>query len=182
MINNINYKATVSLSLSAAARGEGITVIPRMLESEPDFPFLSPIEEGINEAAQMGPIKGFPLTDIRAEILKATYDNPDFARLTLKMAAYEGFQEGLPRRGPLAARPHNVPHGDRTERIPGRNHRRPPFEKVSDHEYHRPGQGYGGTGPRPPHEDVRLFHRYPFPFSGPGCLYDLLLPLRPHRK
>ena len=33
------------------------------------FPFMQPIEEGIHEASQMGPIKGFPLTDIRVDIL-----------------------------------------------------------------------------------------------------------------
>ena len=32
------------------------------------------------------------MTDIQVDILKASFNNPDFARLTLKMAAYEGFR------------------------------------------------------------------------------------------
>ncbi len=101
VINNITYKGSVALSLIPAGRGEGITIVPRILESEPLFPFVSPIEEGIDEAAQIGPLKGFPLTDIRVEIRSASYDNPDFARLTLKMAAYEGFKKACLDAGPL---------------------------------------------------------------------------------
>jgi elongation factor G len=101
VINNMPCKAAVALSLTPAKRGEGIVVIPGILKSEPEFPFLLPIEEGIREAAQIGPIKGFPLTDIRVDILKASYDNPDFARLTLKMAAYDGFRKACQDAGPL---------------------------------------------------------------------------------
>ena len=50
------------------------------------------MEEGVREALPLGPIKGFPLTDMRVEILKASFSNPDFARLTLKMASYEAFR------------------------------------------------------------------------------------------
>jgi len=101
VINNITYKGSVALALFATKRGEGILIVPKILDSEPEFPYLSAVEEGIQEAAQIGPIKGFPLTDVRIEILKAAYNNPEFARLTLKMAAYDGFKEACQLAGPL---------------------------------------------------------------------------------
>jgi elongation factor G len=100
MINNVLCKGSVSLDLSPAPRGDGISITSRIPETTPEFPYVSAIEEGIHEAVQIGPIKGFPLTDIRADITKASFSNPDFARLTLKMAAHDGFrracQEGIP--------------------------------------------------------------------------------------
>jgi elongation factor G len=101
VINGVLCKGTVALTLSPTKRGEGIVIIPVILESQPEFPYISPIEEGIHEAVQIGPIKGFPLTDIRVEILSANCDNPDFARLTLKMAAYDGFKKACQDAGPL---------------------------------------------------------------------------------
>jgi len=53
------------------------------------------------EASQMGVLKGYPLTDVRVTVSRATISNPDFARLTLKMAAYEGFRRGCSEAGPV---------------------------------------------------------------------------------
>jgi len=101
VINNVTCRGSVALAVSATKRGEGVRVVPTMLDSDPEFPYLSTIEEGIHEAAQIGPIKGFPMTDMRIEVLKAAFNNPEFARLTLKMAAYDGFKEACRQAGPL---------------------------------------------------------------------------------
>lgn len=92
LINNVPCKGTVSLSVSPNTRGEGIVTVPHITGDHPAFPFLTAIEEGINEASNVGIIRGFPLTDIRVNIHDASFSNPDFARLTLKMAAYEAFR------------------------------------------------------------------------------------------
>ncbi|HBE44319.1 MAG TPA: elongation factor G [Deltaproteobacteria bacterium] len=100
-INNILCKGTVSLSVTPNNRGDGIMVIPHIPEEHPAFPYFSAIEEGIMESSQIGVIKGFPLTDIRVNILDASFNNPDFARLTLKMAAYEGFRKACTEAHPI---------------------------------------------------------------------------------
>src|SRR5208337_1443636 len=93
--------ADLSLTLVPLKRGQGIAVVSRIAEDDPAFAYLSAIEEGIREAVQIGPLKGFPLTDIRVDILKASFNNPDFARLTLKMAAYEGFRNACREARPI---------------------------------------------------------------------------------
>jgi elongation factor G len=100
-INNVMCKAFVALTLTPTRRGAGIAVVSRIAETDPEFAYLSAIEEGIREAVQIGPLKGFPLTDIHIEVLKASFSNPDFARLTLKMAAYEGFRKACQEAHPL---------------------------------------------------------------------------------
>jgi elongation factor G len=101
VINNVMCRADLSLTLVPAKRGEGISIISRIAEDDPAFAYLSALEEGIREAVQIGPLKGFPLTDIRVDLLKASFNNPDFARLTLKMAAYEGFRIACQRARPI---------------------------------------------------------------------------------
>ncbi|MGD0230294.1 MAG: elongation factor G [Syntrophorhabdales bacterium] len=93
VIANVACKATVALSLAPLGRGKGVEVASRINEGDPEAAYLSAMEEGVREALQLGPIKGFPLTDLRVDILKGSFNNPDFARLTLKMAAYEGFRQ-----------------------------------------------------------------------------------------
>jgi elongation factor G len=101
VINSILCRGSVALTLAPLKRGEGIAILPQIKETEPEFAYVPAIEEGIREAAQIGPIKGFPLTDMRIGILKAGFNNPEFARLTLKMAAYEGFKRACQAAHPL---------------------------------------------------------------------------------
>ena len=100
VINTVACKASVALTLIPAKRGTGISIASRIDEMAPEFAYVSAIEEGIREAVQIGPVKGFPLTDIHVDILKASFNNPEFARLTLKMAAYEGFRKACQEAGP----------------------------------------------------------------------------------
>jgi elongation factor G len=93
VINGVPCRAQVALSLAPLARGKGIEVVSRIAAAAPEAAYLPAMEEGVREALQLGPLKGFPMTDMRIEVLKASFSNPEFARLTLKMAAYEGFRQ-----------------------------------------------------------------------------------------
>jgi elongation factor G len=86
-------KGWVSLRVSPNSRGEGNVVTSRIKEDNPVYPFISAVEEGIAEASHIGVLRGFPLTDVKVDILDASTSSPELARLTLKMAAYEGFRK-----------------------------------------------------------------------------------------
>ena len=92
-INSIFCKGWVSLSVAPNGRGKGITTVFHIAEEHPVFPYITAIEEGVAEASNIGVIRGFPLTDIRVEIMDASFNNPEFARLTLKMSAFEAFRK-----------------------------------------------------------------------------------------
>jgi len=100
-INNINYRGYVSLDLSSGIRGEGIKITSSISEEHPAYPYLQAIEEGILEASNIGILKGFPITDIDVKVNDASFNSPEFARLTLKMAAYEAFRKGCADASPV---------------------------------------------------------------------------------
>ncbi|MBA4418256.1 MAG: elongation factor G [Syntrophus sp. (in: bacteria)] len=94
-------KGWVSLRMLPNQRGGGIVISSRIPEEHPVFPYAKALEEGINEASNIGVVKGFPLTDIKVEIMDASFTNPEFARLCLKMAAYEGFRKACSEAKPV---------------------------------------------------------------------------------
>ncbi len=104
-INNVACKGSVSLSVSPNSRGDGIVVHHNLTEDHPAYQYLSAVEEGIMEASNVGILRGFPLTDVRVVVAEAQFNNPDFARLTLKMAAYEGFRRACADAKPILLSP-----------------------------------------------------------------------------
>jgi elongation factor G len=93
VINNVTCKGWVSLTVKPNTRGRGIDIINNISEEHLVYPYLMAIDEGVMEASNIGILKGFPVTDVKVSIHDATFNNPEFARLTLKMSAYEAFRD-----------------------------------------------------------------------------------------
>ena len=93
VINNVTCKGWVSLTVKPNTRGRGIDITNNISDEHPVYPYLMAIEEGVMEASNIGILKGFPVTDVKVSIHDATFNNPEFARLTLKMSAYEAFRD-----------------------------------------------------------------------------------------
>ena len=100
-INNVACKGWVSLTVKSNTRGGGIVLNSNISEEHPVFPYLSAIEEGVMEASNIGILKGFPVTDVNVSFHDASFNNPEFARLTLKMAAYEAFRDACHQAKPI---------------------------------------------------------------------------------
>lgn len=105
VINGVLHKGMVKFELTPNERGGGITILHRIDATHPIYPFIEAIEEGINEASNAGVLRGFPVTDVRVYLLDGSFSSPDFARLTLKMAAHEGFKKGCLEGNPLLLHP-----------------------------------------------------------------------------
>jgi elongation factor G len=100
-INNTLCKGWVSMTVGPNTRGQGWLITSTITETNPAYPYLQTMEEGVQEASNMGVLKGFPMADVKVRIQDASFNNPDFARLTLKMAAYEGFRKACTEAGPI---------------------------------------------------------------------------------
>lgn len=101
LINNVQCKGWVSMAIAPNGRGEGIVITSGIAEDNIVYPFVAAIEEGILEASNIGVLKGYPLTDVRVEINNASFSSPEFARLTLKMAAHDALREACEKAGPV---------------------------------------------------------------------------------
>mgnify|MGYP005838501733 CR=1 FL=1 len=100
-INSVACKGWVSMTVLPNERGRGILFNHVIAEDNPVFPYLMAIEEGVMEASNIGILKGFPVTDVKVVINDASFNNLEFARLTLKMAAYEAFRDACRQAKPI---------------------------------------------------------------------------------
>jgi elongation factor G len=105
VINGMVCKGFVALEVSPNSRGDGIVTISQLTDDHPAFPYFQTIEEGVLEASNIGIIRGYPLTDIRVVVKDASFNNPEFVRLALKMAAYEGFRKACAEARPALLSP-----------------------------------------------------------------------------
>ena len=104
-IDEVKHVGEVSLRVSANGRGKGIefhsalpggTLIPEGLAA---------VEEGVREGATMGVVMGYPLSDLRVTLLKATTDPEHPSPLALKIASANALREGCKKAQPVLMEP-----------------------------------------------------------------------------
>lgn len=67
--------------------------------------FISPIEDGIREAMEVGVIAGFPLSNIKATLLDGSYHEEDSSQVAFKIAASAAFKDAAKKAAPTILEP-----------------------------------------------------------------------------
>lgn len=95
----------VTLRISPHGRGQGIeffsSVPPEQLPGE----VYESIDEGIEDAATVGPLMGFPLTDISVELVAVDFDRDNLSPVALKIAGSNALREGSEKAQPVLLEP-----------------------------------------------------------------------------
>ncbi len=95
----------VTLRISPHERGGGIDFASRLPREELPGETYDAIEEGIRDAATVGPIMGFPLVDIKAELVRVNFDLDDPSPVALKIAGSNALREGCEKAQPVLLEP-----------------------------------------------------------------------------
>jgi elongation factor G len=67
--------------------------------------YFSPIEEGIKEAMETGPIAGYNVVDVGVELYDGSYHEVDSSEMAFKIAASMAFREAVQKAGPVLLEP-----------------------------------------------------------------------------
>jgi elongation factor G len=67
--------------------------------------FIGPIEQGIKESMENGVMAGYPVVDIKAELLYGSYHDVDSSEMAFKIAGSMAFKEAAKRAGPVLLEP-----------------------------------------------------------------------------
>ncbi len=67
--------------------------------------FIPAVEDGVIEAARTGPYSGYPVTDVTVTLYDGKYHEVDSSEIAFKMAAIEGFKQGMLRARPVLLEP-----------------------------------------------------------------------------
>jgi elongation factor G len=93
------------LSLAPLPRGKGFEFAARTRPSELPAELVAAVEDGVRESLDFGTLAGFPMTDIRAELLSAAYDETDSTPVAFKIAATMAFKDAAAKAAPVLLEP-----------------------------------------------------------------------------
>jgi elongation factor G len=86
-------------------RGNGIVFDNKVVGGTIPREYIPAIEKGVREAAEAGVLAGYPVTDIKVELIDGSYHEVDSNEMAFKVAASMGFKEGVQKGGPVLLEP-----------------------------------------------------------------------------
>ena len=87
-------------------RGKGSEFIDKIAGGIIPKEYIRPIEEGIREAAHNGPLAGYPVEDVKVELVFGSYHEVDSSETAFKMAGILAFRDALKNAKPIILEPH----------------------------------------------------------------------------
>lgn len=115
-VMNVNYKYTkqtgghgqyghVVINLEPLENGSGIVFDNQIRGGTIPKEYIPAIEKGINEAAESGPLAGFPMTDFKVSLTDGSFHEVDSSEMAFRMAAIFAFREASEKAGPVLLEP-----------------------------------------------------------------------------
>jgi len=115
-VMNVNYKYTkqtgghgqyghVVINLEPLENGSGIVFDNQIRGGTIPKEYIPAIEKGINEAAESGPLAGFPITDFKVSLTDGSFHEVDSSEMAFRMAAIFAFREASEKAGPVLLEP-----------------------------------------------------------------------------
>src|SRR5262245_39415635 len=87
----------VKLEVSPLPPGSGFEFLNEIVGGSIPKEFIKPVEEGIKEAMQSGPLAGYEVRDVRVVLYDGSYHEVDSSEMAFKIAGSIGFKEALSR-------------------------------------------------------------------------------------
>ncbi len=97
--------ADISMILEPRARGEGYEFVNSISGGAIPKEYIPSIDKGFQLALTSGPLAGYPVVDITAEIVDGSYHDVDSNTDTFKIAAQNGFREAMKKCSPILLEP-----------------------------------------------------------------------------
>lgn len=87
-------------------RGKGSEFIDKITGGIIPKEFIRPIEEGIKEAAHNGSLAGYPVEDVKVELVFGSFHDIDSSETAFKMAGILAFRDAFKNAKPILLEPH----------------------------------------------------------------------------
>ncbi len=115
-VKEVNYKYAkqsggrgqyghVVFSLEPGERGSGVVFENKIFGGSIPREYIPAVEKGVKEAAESGVLAGYPVTDLKVNLLDGSYHEVDSNEMAFKMAASMGFKEGVQKGSPILLEP-----------------------------------------------------------------------------
>lgn len=95
----------VVLTLEPLDRGNGIIFENKVVGGTVPIEYVPAVEKGVREAAESGVLAGYPITDVRVQLVDGSYHEVDSNEMAFKVAASMAFKEAVQRGAPVLLEP-----------------------------------------------------------------------------
>ena len=160
------------------APGEGFEFVNKIKGGAIPGEFIGPAEQGMREALENGVKAGYPMVDVKVELVDGSYHDVDSSEMAFKIAGSMAIQEGARKANPVLLEPVMAVEVVTPEDFLG-----DVIGDLSPPPRQSPGPGAARQrarrpGLRPARRDVRLRHRSSLLDPGPRHLHDAVRALR----
>jgi elongation factor G len=95
----------VIFSIEPGDPGSGIVYENRIIGGVIPKEYLPAIEKGVHESAEAGVLAGYPVVDVKVQLVDGSFHEVDSSDMAFKMAASMAFKEGIHKAGPVLQEP-----------------------------------------------------------------------------
>jgi elongation factor G len=93
------------IALEPAGPGEGYEFVDRIVGGRIPREFIPAVDLGIQEAMESGVLAGYPVVDVRVELVDGSYHDVDSSEMAFKVAGSMAFKQGVQRAKPKLLEP-----------------------------------------------------------------------------
>ncbi|NDW06720.1 elongation factor G [Jiella pacifica] len=97
--------ARVKMTFEPAEIGEGFTFESKIVGGSVPKEYIPGVEKGIKSVMTSGPLAGFPMVDVKAELIDGAFHDVDSSVLAFEIAARAGFREAIQKASPRLLEP-----------------------------------------------------------------------------
>jgi elongation factor G len=93
------------INLTPAGQGEGYEFVDKIVGGKIPKEYIPAVDLGIQEAMESGIIAGYPVVDVRVELVEGSYHDVDSSEMAFKVAGSMAFKEAMKRAKPKLLEP-----------------------------------------------------------------------------
>src|SRR5690606_35060849 len=95
----------VVINISPAEPGQGFIFEDKIVGGVIPREYIGPVEQGIKEAMETGVLAGYPMVDVKVELIDGSYHEVDSSEMAFKIAGSIALKEGARRADPALHEP-----------------------------------------------------------------------------
>ena len=93
------------INLEPAGKGAGFVFEDKIVGGSIPREFIGPVEQGIKEALENGVLAGYPMVDVKVELIDGSFHDVDSSEIAFKIAGSMAFKEAAERAGLMLLEP-----------------------------------------------------------------------------
>jgi elongation factor G len=95
----------VVINVEPGASGSGFVFEDKVIGGVIPREYIRPVEQGIREALENGILAGYPVIDVKVELVYGSYHDVDSSEMAFKIAGSMGFRDGIAKARPVLLEP-----------------------------------------------------------------------------